>query len=440
MKIPFRLELRTLDNENDSGSITYAAALEAMSQRQVNTLETLIDHPDERVLLGLIQDHYELVDPDFTRIKSVDWSDAKRRLLTRIYSDAEKEGTLWTPLIDAIVKKDWVANQRIVRKPLEQIARWAEEASEFDLDIVMRSFEAPDFRRTIATFAGNVSHALAREWMKPGVLLSRSWLCQNPSLKPDVVETLAEILVSDIRAYARGERPSTDSFVALAFLYRSGHQVPHRFLREIFTIAPLPEEGSVDQTKQNVFSDLVWFANRIISELPGITEEDLLIILRATANETRWAEKMVHHSAAGVRLWTEALAKNRGWRLKAEIAKHEPARQDPTIRQHLLKSNALDVLVEMCEELEPARFRELIRRAAARRPQLAARALDRARLDQLRELEPEDLGPLFAFANQNVRLSAMLALGKLRGARGKEPMREPKKDRGATIRNEAPRR
>src|SRR5690606_29466666 len=80
MKIPFRLELRTLDNENDSGSITYAAALEAMSQRQVNTLETLIDHPDERVLLGLIQDHYELVDPDFTRIKSVDWSDAKRRL------------------------------------------------------------------------------------------------------------------------------------------------------------------------------------------------------------------------------------------------------------------------------------------------------------------------------------------------------------------------
>src|SRR5690606_3710577 len=139
MKIPFRLELRTLDNENDSGSITYAAALEAMSQRQANTLETLIDHPDERVLLGLIQDHYELVDPDFTRIKSVDWSDAKRRLLTRIYSDAEKEGTLWTPLIDAIVKKDWVANQRIVRKPLEQIARWAEEASEFDLDIVMRS-------------------------------------------------------------------------------------------------------------------------------------------------------------------------------------------------------------------------------------------------------------------------------------------------------------
>lgn len=336
--------------------------------------EALVDHPDERVVEGVVRLRHE-------------WLKARpalaERLARRALEDALREGVVWTPLVDRIAIADlWPEPlpeptydsdpDGYFSRPhglhaskeswLNTLLTWLRTASPEEAHLMLR-FQSDEARLSAVLGAKDLSTAsvsLVLRAMPFAHLLAR-----NADLGREGAGLLLDWVLEVAASSDLSVAPVVD--FTLFYLAKRGHQVPPESADRLATSlrsgkAILPGTSPVSAA---------WILARQRDAAP----ERLRWIVLQFAAENELMVEIAHHERGDVQVWRVLAASSSLPRLRKRLSEIPAARQDEEVRRVLLSSKALDVLTNLVRGASPEEFVELLERIADKNANAAAEVI-----------------------------------------------------------------
>jgi hypothetical protein len=377
-------------------------------------------HPDERVAGLLLDERGRLAsapDPDGSTWTLGAW------LYARAMRDADRDGVLWSPLIDALdARHAWPRNllntpplrflgeevRLPVRYPherLELLRPAFQAASEAELRALgwMRS---ETFRTHLARTAGGLSRALVEEMF--GAPRAWRYLIVNERLPAEARALLFERAGALL---ATAEAESTEAHDVADLLLVAAHHgvpLPAALVEVALQWVELPSETT--SIGHGIARSSVVDA---LASIP-LSADQGERLYQATLRQpslTGKLRRVLRNPALSVATLRDALARfPRKSGIRLSVAQNRRGASDPEIRSALAGSRVPEVVEALAAAAPPEEFPKQLGRLGRTAPEAAARVLDQASGEQLATLQPKELAALLRSSHAGLRMAAIRAL------------------------------
>lgn len=477
---PFRFEVKNegpLSAEEISSKLT--ELLNAAHHERQEEMEKLAESPDERIRVTLL---------------SVKKDRLRGGILSRMYvqakQEAEEEGVLWNPVLDALAGAGWPGSKGIlmpgvkrdrerqprvpaIEKELEPMAEWIAKQTDADMIDRMMDTRSWDLVEKVAERAQVMNPELLDEMVEHSRL--RAKIVENDTLVRKNVPSILKKLV-DLSEKARDSIRSDSIFKGIRdiltkypgqadedFYYllkekaEAGRDAAYKYQQLLLNVPETPKEILIEYlTRANYVSSEVAimlhpsfpydeFLKRVEEKTPEKRGELIQALVSSNHEFSEEIFEELYKMGKDEEVVVQAFIKSRhtpssilvkivedtsSYKVKLEIAQRERTGRAPEVTEALVQSNSKAVLNELVRdpELHGESFRTAVEKLIKLDKTGAAEALQiRLRGNQPVALDPAILTPLLKSKNSSWRRAALFALGQQ--SDDNQADRERKKDR-----------
>lgn len=356
-------------------------------------LMALVFHPDERVPLELLRRGGRAEGP---------WSKNNEDLaftlgmMARAVGDAEREGVLWTPLLDALAGTRWwprpgaawpagmepepeledLPEWCSLEEQAERLGPWLEQQANADGVLpLLTEFYSEELRSIVARRSG----VLNDEMVERLEFTHLHDLAENPALQGAELERVRREIetreqgAEQVATHRTGREQFAHACRALARLHRRGlaDDGVSRLLdlvRSAGDVRSAADEESIEAAVDALILDAA-MDTAALHDLFGLV-----------ARDAGRVERLIAHPAANLDFLRRVAQRHGSASVRTALAMRSDTRRDPKIFKALSASSANDVLVPLAEEATPQQLCTFLARIVPRSWGAGDRALERAGL------------------------------------------------------------
>ena len=191
---------------------------------------------------------------------------------------------------------------------------------------------------------------------------------------------------------------------------------------DMLAIAEVLKEDADPDLAEQAFEKLVELQQRWRGGLELLLKhvfkvEHLQRLYRLRKGEPEIVVELINHPVAGPALWREIAQEQRSPLVRRALAQNAQARKDETVRATLLGSQVPDIIYALCEDEIPEELPGLVRNLAKKGDARVINVLKKAPDEVLQQLDASLLTPWLTSAASQVRLDAILLVGRLMAVR-----------------------
>jgi len=369
------------------------------------------------------------------------------RLVARALDEAGDD--IWTPLIERLfalhlwptsaydldhAAPDPATRRRLVQQDeylLKRVLPWVEAQTTPEVFIpIVRAFRANDLPRMIAHNASHVTTELA-DALVERTPLAVLWLSArtkgvSPVTRRHLIDRLVPLALDFGSSGFRGGINSTEIVQAYVLLQDASclptmaqvERLIRRLENDLKNGTRATREASDPNSQDDpVFGLLQYYiaatgdeklAKRYIEVAEGLAEPKRVIHLLQPPLKD---ETAISYSIPTARAALKAFGDDA--RVCRVVAENRLFRANPEIRKVLLRSDSVDVAVQLAKDGRPEEFEPLFRFFVTRDPSYAALLIKRQPDVARAVLQPSDLAPLLTCSDRKARMVAITFLGEL---------------------------